>query len=356
MRNQKNQKGFWGLSFGVALFAAGLVGCGDDNGDGGARTSYAPRTRQYFLAAEHVEWNYAPLGRDPVMNRDIPAPFGDQLTYEKVRYIQYTDATFTTPVPQPSWLGILGPVIRGVVGDTLKVTFLNRSPDLHLSIHPHGVKYDKDSEGAEYEPAGAGASVPPGERFTYTWDVDAGAGPAPGEPSSKAWLYHSHVDEVADASTGLVGHIVITDAAKARDDGTPSDVDREFVTLFLIFNENTQGGGHGENEPAAEESEGNLKHAINGLIFGNLGGLEMNKNDRVRWYVTGLGDEADLHTPHWHGETVLLDGRSRTDVVELLPASMHVADLVTDNPGTWLFHCHVAGHIEAGMYTTFVVR
>jgi FtsP/CotA-like multicopper oxidase with cupredoxin domain len=129
----------------------------------------------------------------------------------------------------------------------------------------------------------------------------------------------------------------------------------------LIFDENTEGGGHGggaapAGEPTEEEIEGNLKHAINGLIFGNLRGLEMNKGDRGRWYALGLGDEADLHTPHWHGETLLLDGRSRTDVIELLPSSMHVADLVTDNPGTWLFHCHIADHIEAGMDTTFEVR
>lgn len=342
----------------IGLVTLGVIGCGDGGGNDG---NYVPQTRMYFIAAEHVEWNYAPLGRDPVFDQPIPEPFGEQLEYEKIRYIEYTDDTFTTLVPQPEWLGILGPVIRGVVGDTLKVTFLNRT-DQHLSIHPHGVKYDKDNEGAPYQPdPGAGGEVAPEARFTYTWEVDAGAGPAPGEPSSKVWLYHSHVNEVQDVLDGLVGTIIVTDPAVARADGTPSDIDREFVTLFLIFDENAESGGHGGGEgpddgPTEEEMEGNLKHAINGRIFGNLQGLEMNKDDRVRWYVVGLGDEPDLHTPHWHGETLILDGRTRTDVVELLPASMHVADLVTDNPGTWLFHCHVAGHIEAGMYTTFVVR
>lgn len=344
------------MAWSLSLLALTLSACGDGNGDSGSKANaYTPQTRTYFLAAEHVTWNYAPLGRDPVMERAIPSPFGDQLEYEKIRYIQYTDDSFTTPVEQPNWLGILGPIIRGVVGDTVKVSFLNRT-DRHLSIHPHGLKYDKDNEGAEYTPGGAGAAVPPDGRFTYTWEVDEGAGPAPGEPSSKVWLYHSHVDEVQDVLDGLVGTIVVTDAAMARADGTPSDVDAEFVTLFLIFNENAGGGGHGSAEAPPTEEEGNLKHAINGRIFGNLEGLEMNRDDRVRWYVVGLGDEPDLHTPHWHGETAIVDGRTRTDVVELLPASMHVADLVTDNPGTWLFHCHVAGHVEAGMYATFVVR
>src|SRR4051812_49741052 len=37
-----------------------------------------------------------------------------------------------------------------------------------------------------------------------------------------------------------------------------------------------------------------------------------------------------------------------TDVAELLPMSMKVADMVPDNPGTWLYHCHVNDHILAG--------
>jgi hypothetical protein len=44
----------------------------------------------------------------------------------------------------------LGPVIRGVVGDTLKVTFKNKLKEHHTSMHPHGVWYEKDSEGSPY--------------------------------------------------------------------------------------------------------------------------------------------------------------------------------------------------------------
>jgi manganese oxidase len=36
-------------------------------------------------------------------------------------------------------------------------------------------------------------------------------------------------------------------------------------------------------------------------------------------------------------------------VVSLLPASMVVADMVPDDPGIWLFHCHVNDHLTAGM-------
>ena len=97
-------------------------------------------------------------------------------------------------------------------------------------------------------------------------------------------------------------------------------------------------------------------HGINGYIFGNLRGLVMKKGDKVRWHLLGMGNEVDLHTPHWHGKTVEVGGprvARRTDVIELLPASMVTADMDADNEGEWLFHCHVADHINAGMLTTY---
>jgi FtsP/CotA-like multicopper oxidase with cupredoxin domain len=35
---------------------------------------------------------------------------------------------------------------------------------------------------------------------------------------------------------------------------------------------------------------------------------------------------------------------------------MAVADMVPDNPGTWLFHCHVLNHQMAGMQTRYTVE
>ena len=62
-------------------------------------------------------------------------------TYAKFHFVQYTDDSFTTPVKQPAWLGILGPVLRGVVGDTLRITFLNRTNRV-FSMHPHAISAD----------------------------------------------------------------------------------------------------------------------------------------------------------------------------------------------------------------------
>jgi hypothetical protein len=65
------------------------------------------------------------------------------------------------------------------------------------------------------------------------------AGPGPNDPSSVVWLYHSHADEPKDVGSGLVGVILISRKGAAGPAGRPTDVDREFVTLFMIVDENT---------------------------------------------------------------------------------------------------------------------
>ena len=321
------------------------------------------------MAAEKVNWDYAPAAKDPYTNRAIPSPYGEQTKYQKVRYIEYTDPTFKVKKSQPTWLGILGPVIRGVEGDTIKVVFLNRA-DKPYSMHPHGLLYDKDDEGAtmgmhmasgteaasmysssaEAPLEGKGAEVLPGQMYTYTWHVIPESAPQAGEGGSKVWWYHSHVNATQDVQDGLVGPIVITSAKFAKPDGTPSDVDKEFVTLFQIFDQSTPG-------MTATQKEGALKYTINGYIFNNLPGLVMNKGDKVRWYLLGMGGEMDIHTPHWHGEDVLnRKTDTYTDVMELLPGSMETVDMVAYNPGEWMYHCHVADHMDGGMMAMYTIN
>ncbi len=305
---------------------------------------YHPTIRTYYVAAEETEWDYAPTGQNTLEQTKVDAPWGERTKYQKIRYIEYTDETFTLKKAQPPWLGILGPVIRAVEGDTIQVVFMNKTKNHHVSMHPHGVLYNKDNEGAMYSGiTGKGSMVMPGERYVYSWFVPSKAAPQPGEGGSKVWLYHSH--NQGDIYLGLMGPIIITSARYAKADGTPRDVDREFVNLYFIFNESRP------DMPAAE-AEGHLKHAINGYIFGNLQGLEMHEGERVRWHLLALGTEVDLHTAHWHGELVR-SGNTYTDVIELLPASMKSVDMEANNPGKWMLHCHVDDHRKAGMYTTY---
>ena len=369
------------LTLAASLSATGCLGDGDTAApqNPSETTSYVAQTRTYFIAADDVVWDYAPTG----INQITGEPFDDAANvfvangpdrigkrYIKALYREYTDETFRRRKRADPTLGTLGPVIRAVVGDTIVVNFKNNS-QFPASIHPHGVFYDKASEGAPYnDGTGAAAkgddSVPPGGTYTYRWAVPERAGPGPADGSSVFWMYHSHTDEVADTYTGLMGPMVVTAAGQGRADGTPRDVDVELFTMFLVSDENqshylqqnidTFAGDPASVDPEDEDfEESNLMHSMNGYVFGNLPGLTMRKGQRVRWNLMGMGTEVDLHTPHWHGNTVLVHG-ARQDVVELLPASLVTADMTPDDVGTWLYHCHVGDHILAGMQAVYTVR
>jgi FtsP/CotA-like multicopper oxidase with cupredoxin domain len=350
---------------------------------GGNATASSKVTRTYYVAADKVAWDYAPSGKNEITGE----AFGDAenifvgsgpdrigRTYFKALYREYTDATFTTLKPIPdkwSHLGTLGPVLRGEVGDTIKVVFKNNT-EIPFTMHPHGVFYEKSSEGAPYADGTSGSNkaddgVGPGQTHTYIWEVPERAGPGPHDPSTILWMYHSHVDEPKDTNAGLIGPIIVGREGSLRADGTPKDVDREFVQMFTVFDENASwyldenieafAGDPASVDPEDEGfMESNLMHSVNGYVFGNLPltALTMRRGEDVRWYMLGMGTEVDLHTPHWHGQSLTWAGM-RTDIAELLPASMKVLDMVPDNPGTWLYHCHVNDHIDAGMIVRFRV-
>lgn len=352
------------------------------------------QTRTYYIAVDEVDWDYTPLGIDGMTGKpfDHMAQMWVQSdkhqigrVYRKAIYREYTDASFTTLKKRtPEWehLGLLGPCLHAEVGDTIKVFFKNNGTKSY-SMHPHGVLYEKASEGSYYndganDPSHNGV-VAPGGTHTYTWEVPERAGPGPADPSSVVWLYHSHNFEGKDTNAGLIGTIVVTRKGMARPDGTPKDVDHEFVTAFFLIDENgswyidhniqahtTDPKGVNKLDSAPSDMDGNfslvghgfvpsnIRVTINGYLFANMPMMTMRKGDHVRWYVISLGNGFNFHTPHWHGNTVMVNG-SRTDVVSLAPAQMITADMVPDNVGTWMYHCHLSDHMEAGMMAMYKV-
>jgi hephaestin len=352
--------------------------------------SPAGRVRQYYISADEVAWDYVPGAKNGITGDAFqdsvffpPAPGSPAArpvpsTYRKVLYREYTDSTFGTLKPrEPKWehLGLLGPMIRGEVGDTIRIVFRNNATRPY-SMHPHGVFYKKDSEGAPYSDGTRGGDkhddgVPPGEQHVYVWPVPERAGPGSMEGSSVMWMYHSHTDETKDVNTGLIGVMLVTARGKARPDGSPTDVDREVVASFMQTHEedswlaeknalNYPRGGPGA--PFANPSQVQnfypyfVTFSINGFAHGSmpLTSVTLKKGERVRWYLMSSTNDFDFHTPHWHGNTVEIHGH-RMDVTGLMAMEMLTADMVPDNSGTWLFHCHVTFHNAAGMAARYKV-
>lgn len=350
-----------------------------------SRATFTGHVRVYYIAADEVDWTYVPSRGDQALTgakddyvkdpgaRGMLDPNGT--TYRKALYREYTDSSFKTLKPRSdAWvhLGMMGPLIRGEVGDTIKVVFRNNATRAY-SVHPHGVFYRKDGEGVAYIDGSSGRdrlddSVATGATHLYLWFVPERAGPAHGEGSSVFWTYHSHVEEGKDINAGLIGPMIITRKGMARPDGSPKDVDREFVAQYGLYDETEswyfdanvlRAYGDAKNFDGKDEKVREFHHffTINGFLEGNGPIFMMKEGERVRWYLFTNPNELnawDIHTPHWHGQTAVV-AHMRTDMVMLTPMMSAVADMVPDNPGTWLFHCHMNGHFGGGMYSRFTV-
>ena len=123
------------------------------------------KVREYWIAADEVLWDYAPsYPINPITGEkftdEVLVFVGDGATMaDSVSGRTYRKAVFRAYLPgftalkprreEDKHLGILGPTIRAEVGDTIVLNFRNNTR-FPSSIHPHGVLYDKNSEGAPY--------------------------------------------------------------------------------------------------------------------------------------------------------------------------------------------------------------
>ncbi|XP_037323341.2 ferroxidase HEPHL1 isoform X1 [Pungitius pungitius] len=334
--------------------------------------------RNYYLAAEKVQWSYAPSGRDLIHDvslteagsasevffvRDGGGIGGD---YMKVLYVEYTDATFTVrkpSTPSSQHLGFLGPVLRAEEGDTLRVTFLNKA-DRNYSIQPHGLHYDKHFQGDSYEDGfdKPGSHVGPGMNFTYSWQVLEG--PSSSDSPCIPYLYFSATDPALDTNSGLVGPLLVCWKGALRENGTQKGVDKEFFLLFSVMDENgswyleenIERFGTKKTDPQDENfKESNLMHAVNGRMYGNLHGLEMCAGDKVSWYTFGLGTEVDIHGVYFEGNTFKKESTTR-DTLSLFPHTTATALMQPSTPGLFEVSCRVTDHYSAGMKQQYRVN
>ncbi|XP_046948492.1 hephaestin isoform X2 [Lynx rufus] len=340
-------------------------------------------TRVYYLGILDVQWNYAPKGRNVIMNQPldndtVASSFlkSDKnrigSSYRKTIYKEYRDSSYVDEIAQPTWLGFLGPVLQAEVGDVILIHLKNFATRPY-TIHPHGVFYEKDSEGSLYPDGSSGQLkaddfVLPGGSHIYNWTIPEGHAPTDADPACLTWIYHSHVDAPRDIATGLIGPLITCKRGTLDGNSPPQrkDVDSYFFLLFSVVDENLS--WHiDENivtycsDPASVDKEdeafqeSNRMHAINGFVFGNLPDLSMCAQKRVAWHLFGMGNEVDVHTAFFHGQILTIRGH-RTDVAHIFPATFVTAEMVPQEPGTWLISCQVNSHLRDGMQALYQVK
>ena len=275
------------------------------------------RVVDYWVAAVPTSWNIVPNGRDAINNTLInPA----DTIFPTVVYRRYSKG-WKTPLQNgvksnADGLLIPGPLIHARVGDKLRIHFKNMDTlrrDPH-SMHFHGVHYRPGSDGA-YLPGFShkDADVKFGQSYTYRLTA--------GSDSAGVWPYHDHSPSMMDSiAGGMFGMLSIL----GRHEQAP---DKEFEVVFSPFGKFM---------------------AIDGRAFvGNTPVFHSTVGDLVQWDVMAMG--SDHHTFHVHGHRWLTPGGVSRDTQTVGPAESFRFRWREQDPGTWLYHCHVEDHMMRGM-------
>jgi FtsP/CotA-like multicopper oxidase with cupredoxin domain len=277
------------------------------------------QVREHWIQATSVQWDIVPKGRDEWHDR----PVAGRTRFRALVYQAMTPG-FAAPLTPPR---IPGPTLRAEVGDLLVVHFRNADEhfDQALTMHPHGVRYNPDYDGTYLgDFTRAGGFVAPGEEFTYRWEATADA--------VGAWPYHDHgPNHALNTFRGLFGGVIVyPKGAKAP------DVERLMFLHAL--------------QPPVTGLERQFQ-AINGRAHaGNTPTVQAKVGQDVAFHVFGM--DSAFHTFHIHGHRWRDPSGVFVDSPTVGPNETVTARFTEDNPGRWLYHCHVFSHQDgmAGWY------
>ena len=224
-----------------------------------------------------------------------------------------------------------GPTIELAEGDRVRIYVTNHLP-APTSVHWHGVLLPCGMDGVSglTQPA-----IQPGQTFKYEFIFqDAGT-----------FMYHPHFDSMTQEGMGLTGMIVVHERQPDRD----RRPDRDFA--IMLHEWQIEGGTSRPN--TLEMTDFNIL-TMNGKVMPATEPLVAKLGDRV-WIRYGNLSAMDHHPIHLHGyafKIIGTDGGWAQDKSKLLPettvlvqvGSAKVIEFVADNPGDWLFHCHMTHH------------
>jgi FtsP/CotA-like multicopper oxidase with cupredoxin domain len=279
--------------------------------------------REYWIAAHSTMWNIAPTGRDEWMNH----PITGKRKFRALVYQLYSDgfASAIGPASMP------GPTLEAEVGDTIVVHF--RNADEHFgqahTVHPHGVRYNPEYDGAYLGRfTRAGGFIAPGEEFTYTWEATP--------DSVGVWPYHDHgPNHTLNMMRGLFGAVVV------RPKGTaPADVEQVLVMHSFM--------------PQVTGFDTAVQCFNGRVAAGNTPTIRARVGQQVALHV--YGGDMNFHTFHVHGHRWKDPSGAFVDCPTVGPNEALTARWTEDNPGRWLYHCHVAAHQDFGMAGWYIVE
>lgn len=211
-----------------------------------------------------------------------------------------------------------GPVIRVTEGDRVRVLLTNQLPE-ETVLHFHGLRIPNGQDGV---PDVTQPTIKVGETFTYEFVANPAG----------TYVYHTHYDSVVQETKGLYGVVIVDPkpgtALAQRDAQYAHDylqVLSEFSGYFLV---------NGKSFPATP------------VLTAHVG-------EKVRIRLVNLGQSTHpMHLHGFHFKVVGTDGMPVMgeplvkDTINIAPGERYDLEFVADNPGTWIFHCHILSHVQ----------
>jgi len=232
-----------------------------------------------------------------------------------------------------------GPYIKVDVGDKLRFDVTNNLP-LGTDVHFHGAKLPNSMDGVAPITQDL---IKPGETFSYEF-------PAVREAVA---IYHAHVHGQMKVPNGMLGVLQIGDVALPRGrtiSGVEIPADLEVAQEF----------------PMVLNDAGTIGLSLNGKSFPATEPIVANQGD---WILVHYANEGlQVHPMHQHQfdqlvvarDGIPLDNPYFADTVNVAPGERWSVLIHADQPGTWVWHCHILTHVEKeegmfGMATAMVV-
>ncbi|MFZ2489813.1 MAG: copper oxidase [Anaerolineae bacterium] len=234
-----------------------------------------------------------------------------------------------------------GPMIRVTEGDAVRIILQNNLPEA-TSIHWHGMRVPNAMDGM--------IEIKPGDSFTYEFTA----------PAAGSYMYHSHINSDKQVGLGLYAPFIVTPKTETN----PPDVDVSWMLSEWRI------GADGETYSAMPMAGMEPNYfTINGKSYPDIPMIEAKMGQRVRIRLANIGQLT--HPMHLHGmnfTVIAYDGvplppaqQIVRNTITVNPGELVDIELIADNPGDWMFHCHVLHHLTnngvepGGLLTTLRV-
>lgn len=223
-----------------------------------------------------------------------------------------------------------GPLIEVAEGDKVRIYVTNKLP-APTTVHWHGILIPCGMDGV----AGlTQPNIPPGETFLYEFYC----------PDAGTFMYHPHFDSMTQEGMGLTGMIIV----HKRELDFTKRPERDFAIMLHEWNIDV-----GTARPNTLRMDFNVL-TMNGKVMPATEPLVVELGDTV-WVRYGNLSAMDHHPIHLHGYSFKIigsDGGWAKDKSILLPettvlvpvGTAKVIEFFANNPGDWIFHCHMTHH------------